>query len=123
MSETTAVTGKPLSHYERYVDLLANVLANGLALSTDREFLESLDRTVPLHEAVHETARESIRWRFAFNIDEIEAAGVVGQEGGAAMKLSELRVPGHQRPKVRGRRRVGSPQSSPRASGTHRGCS
>lgn len=70
-AEVTAVTGNPLADYERYVDMLSNVLANGLALSTDREFLESLDRTLPLHEAVRNVARESIRWRFAFDIDEI----------------------------------------------------
>lgn len=70
----TAVTGRALAEYERYVDLLANVLANGLALATDREFLMTLDRSLPLHEAVRHTARESIKWRFAFDIDEIEAA-------------------------------------------------
>lgn len=70
----TAVTGRPLAEYERYVDLISHVLANGLALAADREFLLSLDRSLPLHEAVRETARSSIRWRFAFDIDEIEAA-------------------------------------------------
>lgn len=72
-TEVTTVTGKPLANYERYVGLLANVLANGIALTTDRDFLLSLDPSLPLHEAVRETARESIRWRFAFDIDELEA--------------------------------------------------
>ena len=67
----TAVTGKPLTEYEPYVDLIAQVMANALALATDRDFLLSLDRSLPLHEAVREQSRESIRWRFAFDIDEI----------------------------------------------------
>lgn len=70
----TAVTGKPMADYERYVDLIAHVMANGLALAADRDFLLSLDQSLPLHEAVRHQARESIRWRFAFDIDEIEAA-------------------------------------------------
>lgn len=70
----TAVTGKPLADYEPYVDMLASVLANGLALATQRDFLLTLDRSLPLHEAVQHQARESIRWRFAFDIDRIEAA-------------------------------------------------
>ena len=79
----TAVTGKPMDHYEPYVEMLAHVLANGIALTTDREFLIGLDRTVPLHEAVRDAARDSIKCRFAFEIDRIESerAGVVGQEG------------------------------------------
>lgn len=72
MTAETAVTGKALEHYEPYVELLAHVLANGLALATDREFLMSLDRSLPLHEAVRGVARDSIKWRFAFNIDDIE---------------------------------------------------
>lgn len=83
----TAVTGKPMDHYEPYVEMLSQVLANGLALTTDREFLLGLDRTVPLREAVRDAARDSIKWRFAFEIDRIEAAhdaevraGVVTEE-------------------------------------------
>lgn len=72
MSTQTAVTGKPMDHYEQYVDLVAHVLANGLALATDRDFLETLDLSLPIHEAVREAARDQIKWRFAFNIDEIE---------------------------------------------------
>ncbi len=73
-SETaeTAVTGKPLADYEAYVPLIAQVMANGLALAADREFLTRLDTSLPLHEACERAARESIRWRFAFDIDEIE---------------------------------------------------
>ena len=70
----TAANGKPLSHYEPYVDMIAQVLANGLALATERDFLMTLDRSLPLHEAVRETAREQIRWRFAWMIDEIQGA-------------------------------------------------
>lgn len=70
----TAVTGKPMDRYEPYVEMLAHVLANGIALTTDREFLLGLDRTVPLHEAVRDAARDSIKWRFAFEIDRIEEA-------------------------------------------------
>lgn len=69
--EVTAVTGKPLAEYEPYVEMLSHVLANGLALAADREFLLTLDRSLPLHEAVRHAARESIRWRFAFEIDRI----------------------------------------------------
>ncbi|MFJ2506303.1 hypothetical protein [Microbacterium sp. NPDC087592] len=72
MSIETAVTGKSMEHYERYVDMLSHVLANGLTLATDREFLMSLDPSLPIHEAVRSAARDSIKWRFAFNIDEIE---------------------------------------------------
>lgn len=68
----TAVTGKPLAHYEPFVDLIAQVMGNGLALAADREFLLSLDQSLPLQEALREQARASIRWRFAFAIDEIE---------------------------------------------------
>lgn len=70
----TAVTGKPLASYDRYVDLIAQVMANTLTLATQPEFLLTLDRSVPLAEAVRHQARESIRWRFAFDIDEIESA-------------------------------------------------
>lgn len=70
-ADVTAVTGKPLAEYEPYVDLIAQVLANGLALATQRDFLELLDPGLPLHEAVRDQARESIRWRFAFEIDRI----------------------------------------------------
>lgn len=83
--DVTAVTGKPLAHYEPYVEMLAHVLANGLALATDRDFLMSLDTTKPLHESVREAARESIRWRFAFDIDEIE-----GREYTAHEDIAEL---------------------------------
>lgn len=76
----TAVTGKPLAHYEPYVEMLAHVLANGLALATDRDFLMSLDTTKPLHEAVREAARDSIRWRFAFDIDDIERQELTARE-------------------------------------------
>lgn len=76
----TAVTGKPLAHYEPYVDILAHVLANGLALATDRDFLMSLDTTKPLHESVREAARDSIRWRFAFDIDDIERQELTARE-------------------------------------------
>ena len=69
----TAVTGRSLADYERYVGLISAVMANGLALATDREFLLSLDQSLPLEEAMRKQARESIRWRFAFHIDEIEA--------------------------------------------------
>lgn len=68
----TAVTGKPLDHYEPFVDLIAQVMANSLALATNRDFLLSLDQSLPLQEALREQARESIRWRFAFAIDEID---------------------------------------------------
>ena len=78
----TAVTGKPMDHYEPYVEMLAHGLANGIALTTDREFLLGLDRTVPLHEAVRAAARDSIRWRFAFEIDRIEEARA--EQGGGA---------------------------------------
>lgn len=74
--EVTAVTGKPLAHYDRYVDMLSHVFANGLALSTDREFLMTLDQSVPLHEAVRDAVRDSIKWRFAFDIDRLEAAEI-----------------------------------------------
>lgn len=67
----TAITGRPLSDYEPFVELLSSVMANGLALATDRDFLLSLDPTKLLHEAVREQVRESIRWRFAAHIDEI----------------------------------------------------
>jgi hypothetical protein len=67
----TAVTGKPLADYEMFVDLLSHVMANGLALATERDFLLSLDQSLPLHEAMREQARESIRWRFAHDIDTI----------------------------------------------------
>jgi hypothetical protein len=70
-ADVTAVTGKPLTEYEPYVDLIAQVLANGLALATQRDFLVLLDPSLPLHEAVRDQARESIRWRFAFDIDRI----------------------------------------------------
>lgn len=70
-SEVTAVTGYPLADYERYVDMLAHVFANGLTLSQDREFLLTLDRSVPIYEAVREAVRDSIQWRFAFDIDRI----------------------------------------------------
>ncbi|MGO4488178.1 hypothetical protein [Microbacterium sp. 2RAF4] len=73
--EVTAVTGKPLAEYERYVELLSHVMANGLALATERDFLLSLDRSLPLHEAMREQAREAIRWRFAFDIDRLEEVG------------------------------------------------
>lgn len=69
----TAVTGKPLADYERYVDMLAHVFANALALSRDVEFLMTLDQSVPIHEAVRDAVRDSIQWRFAFDIDRIEA--------------------------------------------------
>ncbi|MGX9348128.1 hypothetical protein [Microbacterium sp. KNMS] len=69
----TAVTGKPVENYERYVDLIAAAMANGLALATDRGFLLTLDQSLPLQEAVRDHAREAIRWRFAFDIDRIEA--------------------------------------------------
>lgn len=71
--QPTAVTGRPMADYEKYVDLIAQVMANALALATNREFLLSLDQTLPLEEAVRSQARESIRWRFAFHIDELEA--------------------------------------------------
>lgn len=74
-TQVTAVTGKPLEEYERYVELLSHVMANGLALATERDFLLSLDPSLPLHEAMGEQARESIRWRFAFDIDRLEEAG------------------------------------------------
>lgn len=70
--EPTAVTGRPMAEYEKYVELIAQVMANALALATDREFLLSLDRTAPLEEALHDHARNAIQWRFAFRIDEIE---------------------------------------------------
>lgn len=69
-----AVTGRPLSDYERYVELLSEVMANGLALATDREFLATLDPTQRLGEAMREHARSAIQWRFAHHIDEIESA-------------------------------------------------
>ncbi|WP_217183391.1 hypothetical protein [Streptomyces sp. AC495_CC817] len=72
MSDDTAVTGKPMAHYEPYVEMLSHVLANGLALAAEREFLLGLDRSLPLHEAVRDAARDSIKWRFAFEIDRIE---------------------------------------------------
>jgi D-alanyl-D-alanine dipeptidase len=68
----TAVTGKPLEHYEPYVGLLAQVMANALALAAEPDFLRSLDRTLPLHEALRAQALESIKWRFSWDIDEIE---------------------------------------------------
>lgn len=68
----TAVTGKPLDHYEPFVDLIAQVMGNGLALATERSFLLTIDQSLPLAEALREHARDSIRWRFAFAIDEIE---------------------------------------------------
>lgn len=67
-----AVTGKPLADYERYVELLAHAMANGLALATEREFLASLDPSKPLYEAMRPHARDAIQWRFAHHIDEIE---------------------------------------------------
>lgn len=73
--QITAVTGRPMGDYERYVDLVAAIMANGLALATDREFLLTLDPSLPLSEAVRHQARESIRWRFAFDIDRIESSG------------------------------------------------
>ncbi|MGI0521821.1 hypothetical protein ABY45_14695 [Microbacterium maritypicum] len=76
----TAVTGKPLAEYELYVDLLSHVLANGLALSTQQDFLVTLDRSLPLHEAVRDAARDSIKWRFAFEIDRIEAARTAAEQ-------------------------------------------
>ncbi len=77
-----AVTGKPMDRYEPYVELVTQVLANGLALAHDREFIRSLDLTLPIHEAVRDAARDSIKWRFAFDIDRIESerAGVVAEE-------------------------------------------
>lgn len=72
MSET-AVTGRPLAEYEPYVELLAHAMANGLALAAEREFLESLDRSAPLHEAMRSHARSAIQWRFAWGIDELKA--------------------------------------------------
>lgn len=72
MADDTAVTGKPMDQYEPYVEMLSHVLANGIALTADREFLLGLDRTVQLHEAVRDAARDSIKWRFAFEIDRIE---------------------------------------------------
>ncbi len=62
-----------MGDYEKYVDLVATIMANGLALAADREFLLSLDPSLPLPEAVRHQARESIRWRFAFDIDRIES--------------------------------------------------
>ncbi|WP_227750880.1 hypothetical protein [Microbacterium sp. R1] len=82
----TAITGKPLTDYEPFVDLLSHVMANGIALATDRDFLLSLDQSQLLHEAVREHARESIRWRFAAHIDEImpsvasRGAGLIEKE-------------------------------------------
>lgn len=76
-----AVTGKPMEDYEPFVELVQQVLANGLALAGDREFLLRLDQSVPLEEAVLKDARESIRWRYAHTIDrirEIEAARAAG---------------------------------------------
>lgn len=81
MAEETAITGKPMEHYEPYVEMLSHVLANGLALSTDREFLVTLDASLPLHQAVRDAARDSIKWRFAFEIDRIEAARAEQGEG------------------------------------------
>lgn len=63
-----------MDHYEPYVELVTHVLANGLALAHERNFIETLDLTLPIHEAVRDAARDSIKWRFAFTIDEIEAA-------------------------------------------------
>ena len=74
-TQVTAVTGKPLEEYEPYVELLSHAMANGLALVTERDFLISLDPSLPLHEAMREHAREAIRWRFAFDIDRIVEAG------------------------------------------------
>lgn len=75
MSDDQAVTGKPMTHYEPYVELVTHVLANGLALAHDREFIQSLNLTLPIHEAVRDAARDQIKWRFAFTIDEIEQGG------------------------------------------------
>lgn len=69
-----SVTGRPMSDYAPYVDMLSHVFANALALAADRDFLMSLDRSLPLHEAVRPAVTSSIQWRFAIDIDEIEAA-------------------------------------------------
>lgn len=74
MTDETTVTGKPLADYEQYVELLSHVMANGLALATEREFLADLDLSLPLHEALRPHVRSAIRLRFAHDIDEIEAA-------------------------------------------------
>lgn len=89
----TTITGKPLDAYEPFVDLLAHVMANGLALAADREFLMSLDQTQPLYEAVREQVRESIRWRFAVQIDEImpsRGAGLIATE-----RIRQITEEGH----------------------------
>lgn len=74
-TQVTTVTGKPLEEYKPYVELLSHVMANGLALATERDFLIALDRSLPLHDAMREHAREAIRCRFAFDIDRIVEAG------------------------------------------------
>lgn len=73
-SEAIAATGKPLTDYEPFVEILAAYGANILALATtDIAWLSSLDRSVPLEEALKDDARETIRWRLAHHIEEIKA--------------------------------------------------
>lgn len=70
-----AVTNKPMSTYEPFVGLVADCMANGFAMVAEREFLASLDRSVPLPEAFKDHARSFIKWRGAFIIDRISPAG------------------------------------------------
>jgi len=65
----TAVTGKPMTEYEPFVELVRICMANGLAMATEREFLEGLDQTVTLEQAFEDYARSFIKWRGAFIIE------------------------------------------------------
>lgn len=72
-SEITTVTGKPLAHYEPYVELIAELLANGFAMAADRDFLSKIDPSKPLVPQFRGEAWDSIQWRYAHLIEDLEA--------------------------------------------------
>ena len=79
-SEVVAVTGKPLADYEPFVEILAAYGANILALvATDPSWVASIDRSMPLEEALKDDARETIRWRLAHQIDELKKKLAAGE--------------------------------------------
>lgn len=65
-------TGKPLEHYEPYVEFIAELLANGFALAADRSFLSKIDPSKPLIPQFKQEAWDSIQWRYAHLIEDLE---------------------------------------------------
>ena len=70
LTEVTAVTGRPLTDYEPFVELIAAAMCSGIAFIGDGVKSGEIDPRQPLESQAQQYAREFIRWRGAFLIDE-----------------------------------------------------